>query len=209
MTRLPQSLQGKRPDRPHSSNVNNFYYTKELFDDPRISIGDHTFGDLHIRYFLPDAKITIGRFCSIGAQVMLFPGGNHHTEWFSTYPFMSLPEVWPEAPKVPSHTAKGDIVIGNDVWIGSNSLILSGVTIGDGAVIGARAVVSRNVPPYTIVAGNPAKPVRKRFDDATIARLLALKWWDWPIEKIRAKLPALCSDNLNALLEEAEEKEAL
>jgi hypothetical protein len=115
----------------------------------------------------------------------------------TTYPFPALPETWPEAREIGGHpVSRGDVVVGNDVWIGYGATILSGVAIGDGAVIGARAVVTRDVDAYAIVAGNPATTVGKRFDEETVRRLLEIRWWEWPPEKIRDNMRLLCSDRL-------------
>ncbi|MCI8771734.1 MAG: CatB-related O-acetyltransferase [Lachnospiraceae bacterium] len=120
----------------------------------------------------------------------------------STYPFPIFFEEW--GLDVANITAawdnKGDIIIGNDVWIGYEAVILSGVTIGDGAIIGTRAVVTKDIPPYTIVGGVPAKPIRKRFDDVTIARLLELKWWDWSEERIKTNLKIIQSGRIDELI---------
>lgn len=145
----------------------------------------------------------IGKFCSIADNLTIFLGGNHRCDWVSTYPFPSFSDQFPEASEIHGHPAtKGNVIIGNDVWIGSHVTILSGVTIGDGAVVGAFSVVAKNVPPYAIVAGNPARVIRYRFDEKTIAQLLQLQWWNWPIEKIRKNVHLLCSTNLQKFLEE-------
>jgi hypothetical protein len=119
----------------------------------------------------------------------------------TTYPFPVLSAFWPSVPSIP-HTSitKGDVVIGNDVWIGFGAMILSGVTIGDGAVIGARAVVASDVEPYTVAVGNPARSASQRFDDATVARLLRIRWWDWPDEVISERIPLLCSGDIRSFI---------
>lgn len=130
-----------------------------------------------------------------------FSGGGHRLDWATTFPFPGLKE-WPEAKGIEGYQpSRGDVTIGNDVWIGYGVTILSGVTVGDGAVLGAGAVMTRDVEPYAIVAGNPALAIGKRFDEETIRRLLALAWWDWPVEKVRANMRALCSGDLELLLE--------
>ncbi|MFA6066657.1 MAG: CatB-related O-acetyltransferase [Candidatus Babeliaceae bacterium] len=147
------------------------------------------------------AHYKIGKFCSIAGDVTLFLGGNHRTDWISTYPFMAFNQVFPEARDIQGHPAtKGDIIIGNDVWIGTQVTILSGVTIGDGAVIGAHSVVAKDIPPYAIAVGNPAKVVRYRFDEETIRQLLALQWWNWPLEKINKNVHLLCSDSIQEFI---------
>jgi acetyltransferase-like isoleucine patch superfamily enzyme len=176
-------------------------YTRDLLVGENFSIGEHTYGHPKVYGVWQGARLTIGKFCSIaGDDVEIFLGDNHRTEWISTYPFPAFPDKWPEAAGISDyHTSRGDVVIGNDVWIGHRAMILSGVRIGDGAVIGAGAVVARNVEPYGVAVGNPARVVRKRFDGETIRKLLALSWWDWPIDRIRAHIEALCSVNLEAL----------
>lgn len=191
-------------------------YLKSVVDSPNIEIGEFTiyndfvhdprdFQRNNVLYHYPinGDKLVIGRFTSIacGAK-FLFTSANHALGSLSTYTFPLFYEEWGHGMKVTeSWDNKGDIVIGNDVWIGYEAVILSGVTIGDGAIIGARAVVTKDVPPYTIVGGVPAKPIRKRFSDEDIARLLELKWWDWPVEKISAGLGSIQSGGLKALSE--------
>jgi len=146
-----------------------------------------------------DNKIKIGKFCSIADNVVVFMGGNHRVDWISTYPFPTF--GWPDThdKKHMLPTNKGDIVIGNDVWIGSHATIMSGVKIGDGAVIGAMSVVGSNIPPYSIAVGNPAKVVRKRFKDDVIAKLLEIAWWNWPLPKIQACTGILSSGDIQTL----------
>ena len=146
-------------------------------------------------------KLIIGKFCSIacGAK-FLFNSANHTMRSLSTYPFPIFYEEWEHG--IWAYKAwdnKGNIVIGNDVWIGYEAVILAGVTIGDGAIIGARAVVTKDVPPYTIVGGVPAKPIRKRFSDDTINALLSMRWWDLPPEKILERINYIQTGNIAAL----------
>ena len=149
-------------------------------------------------------SLLIGKFCSIacGAK-FLFNSANHTLGSLSTYPF---PIFWGEEWGIDKSEVasawdnRGDIVVGNDVWIGYEAVIMAGVRIGDGAVIAARAVVTRDVPPYTIVGGVPAKTIRPRFDDRTAARLLELQWWNWPVEKIRANLPRIMRGEIDKLV---------
>lgn len=153
--------------------------------------------ELHIDSLIPKS-VRIGNFCAISGQVVIMVTADHRVDRVTTYPFMSFSDKgWPNARGIQGHpTGKGPVVIGNDVWIGREALILSGVTIGDGAVIGARAVVTKDVPPYAIVAGNPAKVVKYRFDPETIRKLLAIAWWDWPDQEIHAVVDLLCSENI-------------
>ena len=192
-------------------------YLKNVIDNPNIQIGDYTiyndfvhdpreFRKNNVLYHYPINKdrLIIGKFCSIacGAK-FLFNSANHKMASLSTYTFPLFFEEWDlEKENVAqAWDQKGDIIIGNDVWIGYEAVILSGVTIGDGAVIGCRAVVTKDVPPYTIVGGVPAKPIRKRFDEETIKELQKIKWWDWPEEKIAGKIPAIQAGDLEELRE--------
>ncbi len=190
-------------------------YLKNVVTDPGIIVGDYTmyndfvndpvdFQKNNVLYHYPvnHDRLVIGKFCSIacGAR-FLFNSANHSLTSLSTYPF---PIFFVEWGLSVSHIAdawdnKGDIVIGNDVWIGYEAVILAGVTIGDGAIIGTRAVVTKDVPPYTIVGGVPARPIRKRFSDGTIAALLEKRWWDWPEEKIAGSLDAIQSGDIDRL----------
>lgn len=175
--------------------------TRDRIIGPNYVIGDHTYGEPTVRQFDQTTRLVMGRFCSISDQVTIILGGNHRSDWVTTYPFSAFTETWPEAATIKGHPAsKGDIIIGHDVWIGYGATILSGVTIGSGAVIGARAVISRDVASYAVMAGNPAQEVKKRFDETTTVRLLQLAWWDWPEEKIRINLPLLCSSQIQQLL---------
>jgi len=172
-------------------------------DGGRLSIGRYTYGAPKIRWWGEPANLTIGKFCSIAESVEIFLGGNHRTDWVSTYPF-PVQREWPDAKAIKGHPGtNGDVVIGNDVWLGAGCVILSGVTIGDGAVVGCRAVVTRNVPEYAIVAGNPAKLVRMRFAPDTIKRLVDCRWWDWEPSRISKHLRGLLSTDVEAFLEEA------
>lgn len=187
-------------------------YLKNVITDASIKIGDYTmyndfvhdprdFERNNVLYHYPinGNQLKIGKFCSIacGAK-FLFTSANHAMNSLSTYPFPIFFDEWGLDVKniTDAWDNKGDIIIGNDVWIGYEAVILSGITIGDGAIIGTRAVVTKDVPPYTIVGGVPAKPIRKRFDDVTIARLLELKWWDWSEERIRANLEIIQSGRI-------------
>ena len=190
-------------------------YLKNVIADPNITVGEYTmyndfvndpiqFERNNILYHYPinHERLIIGKFCSIacGAK-FLFNSANHTLESLSTYPFPIFYEEWGLDIKDVANAwdNKGDIVIGNDVWIGYEAIILAGVTIGDGAIIGARAVVTEDVPAYTIVGGVPAKPIRKRFSEEIISKLLESKWWDWPREKITQNIDAIQSGRIEQL----------
>jgi acetyltransferase-like isoleucine patch superfamily enzyme len=166
----------------------------------QLAIGPYSYGRPKIRFPESGARLVIGRFCSIADGVEILLGGNHRLDWATTYPFAALPGLWPEAAGLDgSHVSNGDVTIGHDVWLGSQSLILSGVTIGHGAVVAARAVVTRDVPPYAIVAGNPARLVRYRMDEGNIATLLATRWWSLPQAELRRLIPLLMSGRIDDL----------
>jgi acetyltransferase-like isoleucine patch superfamily enzyme len=164
------------------------------------SIGDHTYGRPKVRFADSGRKLTIGAYCSIADGVEIMLGGNHRTEFVATFPFGSFPDAWPGEGLAYVPGTRGDVTIGNDVWIGSGAMILSGVSVGDGAAIGARSVVSRDVAPYAVVAGNPAKLLRRRFDDDTVARLAAAAWWELPDEEVHRLVPLLQSDRVGELI---------
>ena len=190
-------------------------YLKNVITDPSITVGDYTmyndfvndpvgFERNNVLYHYPinRDRLIIGKFCSIacGAK-FLFNSANHTLSSLSTYPFPLFFEEWGLEKKnvAASWDNKGDIVIGNDVWIGYEAVIMAGVTIGDGAIIGARAVVTKDVPPYMVAGGIPAKPIKKRYPEETIAALSELKWWDWPEERIAQNLHAIQAGKLNEL----------
>ncbi|MBL3594674.1 type B chloramphenicol O-acetyltransferase [Rhodovulum sulfidophilum] len=163
----------------------------------------HSFDDC-ARYLLPDEgvdRLVIGSFCSIGSGAAFVMAGNqgHRNDWISTFPFYWMSEVPAFEGAGNGYRPAGDTVIGNDVWIGSEAIIMPGVTIGDGAVIGTRAVVTRDVAPYAIVGGNPARIIRKRFADDRIALLLDLRWWEWSDDQLRVAMPILTSGNVERL----------
>lgn len=166
---------------------------------PEYRIGRGSYGDLEVRSWKEGATLEIGAYCSLAAGVRIFLGGEHRTDWVTTYPFSAL---WKEkAGQFSGHPrTRGDVIIGNDVWIGADAVITSGVTIGDGAVIGMRALVTRDVAPYTIVAGNPARPLRQRFTDDQVRRLLDIAWWNWPEERIERFLPLLLADRIDEFI---------
>ena len=190
-------------------------YLQNVVTDPSIVVGEYTTYDDFVRdprdfqknnvlyhYPVNHERLSVGKFCSIacGAR-FLFNSANHALSSLSTYPFPIFFEEWglPVDDVSRAWDNKGDIVVGNDVWIGYEAVILAGVTIGDGAIIGARAVVAGDVPPYTIVGGVPARPIRKRFSDDVIEALLELRWWDWRPERIAANLDAIQSGDIRRL----------
>lgn len=202
--------------RPHDRQT---VYLKNVIAGPNIEVGEYTiyndfardprdFEKNNVLYHYPinGDRLVIGKFCSIacGAK-FLFTSGNHTMKSLANYTFPIFFDEWGLDAKdiCRAWDNKGDTVVGNDVWIGYEAVVLSGVTIGDGAVIGARAVVTRDVPPYTVVGGVPARPIRRRFDDATVERLEALRWWDWDEARIQRNIPLIQSGNL-AALEDAE-----
>jgi len=169
--------------------VFKYGFTSEDPEYKKYKIGEYTYGYPRIFPFHLDNKLEIGKFCSIADGVKIFLGGNHNIKSPTTYSLSYFMGGSSE-----ESLSKGDVIIGNDVWIGYDALILSGVKIGDGAVIGARSVVAKDVEPYSIVVGNPAKEVRKRFDDKTIKKLLKIKWWNWSTEKIKKNSSILQGD---------------
>lgn len=190
-------------------------YLKHVITNPNITVGDFTmyndfvndptlFEKNNVLYHYPinDDKLQIGKFCSIacGAK-FLFNSANHTLSSLSTYPFPLFFEEWELEKKdvTKAWDNKGDIIIGNDVWIGYEAVVLAGVTIGDGAIVGTRAVVTKDVPPYMIVGGVPAKPIKKRFSEETISALLEIQWWNWSEEKIARNIGAIQSGNSEQL----------
>ena len=190
-------------------------YLKNTITDPSIQVGDYTiyndfvndpadFEKNNVLYHYPvnQDRLIIGKFCSIacGAK-FLFNSANHTLSSLSSYPFPLFFEEWglDKQNVTASWDNKGDIIIGNDVWIGYEAVLMAGVTIGDGAVIGARAVVTKDIPPYTIAGGVPARPIKRRYTEETIAALSSLKWRDWPEERIAQNLDAIQSGQLDWL----------
>jgi virginiamycin A acetyltransferase len=186
-------------------------FLKNLIKNPNIIVGDYTYYDdfetvenfeKNVKYlfdFVGD-KLHIGKFCMIasGAEFIM-NGANHLANAVSSYPFAIFGDDWAHAMEGKTYPNKGDIVIGNDVWIGYQATILSGVTVGHGAIIGSKSVVASDVPPYSIVAGNPARIIRKRFDEETIEKLLALAWWDWDLDKITKNVAHLTGNDVSKL----------
>lgn len=194
-------------------------YLKNAVRNPRVEVGEFTiyndfvqdprnFENSNVLYHYPvnGDKLTIGKFCSIacGAK-FLMNSANHALLSLSTYVFPIFYEEWDHGMQVTeAWDNRGNITVGNDVWIGYEAVILSGVTVGDGAIVAARSVVTKDVPPYTIVGGVPARPIRRRFGQEAVRALLDLKWWDWPPEKISENLRAIQSGDLEALLRSGE-----
>lgn len=198
------------------ANDRETVYLKHVITNPNIIVGDFTmyndfvrdprdFEKNNVLYHFPinRDRLIMGKFCSIacGAK-FLFTSANHTQKSLSTYPFPIFFDEWDlDVEDITSAwDRKGDIIIGNDVWIGYEAVIMSGVTIGDGAIIGARSVVTKDIPPYTIVGSVPARQIRRRFSEETIAALLELKWWNWPREKIARKIEAIKNGDMKALV---------
>lgn len=196
-------------------------YLKENITNPNIEVGDYTyysgyyhkenFEDYCVRYLLGDGstknykdlfgekfdfdKLTIGKFCSIGSGAVFILAGNqgHNSSWVSTYPFNGKREF---SKSKNGFVKSGDTVVGNDVWIGTEAMIMPGVSIGDGAIIGSRSLVTKDVPPYTVVGGNPAKILKIRFNESEINMLKELSWWNWPVEQINEAMEYICSNKI-------------
>jgi virginiamycin A acetyltransferase len=213
MTKSPQPNEKYPVKLPDGNDWPHTIFLKNFIDHPHIHIGDYTyFNDfrlpvsdvrqLLVPYMHQGApeKLIIAKFVQIAHGVQIITSSaNHQMDGFSTYPFSVFGGPWSSnyEAKWPN---KGDTKIGNDVWIGHEALIMPAVSIGDGAIIASRSVVTKDVPPYTIVAGSPAKPIRQRFSDEIITQLLKIKWWDWPIEKINKNIAIIVSADINRLL---------
>ncbi|MCR5692763.1 MAG: helix-turn-helix domain-containing protein [Bacilli bacterium] len=186
------------------------YIRPTLIGHPNIKVGEYTYYDgqnftsrvTHHYDFIGD-KLIIGKFCQIGRGVeFIMNGANHQMNSVSTYPFYIFKGWEQEPPKKEDLPYKGDTVIGNDVWVGQNATFLPGVRVGDGCIIGANAVVASNIPPYSVVVGNPARVIRKRFDDEMIELLEKLEWWNQPINKIQKLIPLLSNGDISYVKEE-------
>lgn len=205
---MPQSIYPRTNDK-------ETVYLKNVITNPNITVGDYTmyndfvndprdFEKNNVLYHYPinHDRLIVGKFCSIacGAKFIL-NSANHTLSSLSTYPFPIFFEEWDldVADITNAWNNKGDIIIGNDVWIGYEAVILSGVTIGDGAIIGTRAVVTKDVPPYAIVGGLPARPIRQRFPQETVDALLKMRWWDWPRERIMQNIEKIQTGNIEML----------
>ncbi|AIQ71626.1 Vat family streptogramin A O-acetyltransferase [Paenibacillus graminis] len=204
---------GPDPNAIHPNpNIKQVRFIKNTITRPNIIAGDYSYYDdpdesvsfesrvTHHYEFIGD-QLIIGKFCAIARGTeFIMNGANHRMGSVTTYPFNIMGGGWEKAtPELADLPYKGDTIIGNDVWIGQNATIMPGVTIGDGAIIAANSTVTKDVPPYHIAGGNPARILRKRFDDELIAQLLELKWWDWSQEKITDSLEVLCSNDLERI----------
>lgn len=171
----------------------------QLYYPGKYSFGVGSYGLPKVHDWDDGATLSIGAYCSIAMNVQIFLGGHHHSEWVTTYPFSAMLPNIEGIP--PASFSRGDVVVGNDVWLCSGCVVLSGVTIGDGAIVSAGAIVTRNVEPYSIVAGNPARHLRWRFDEPVRTALLDMAWWEWPSDEIASIAPLLCSSNIDALVD--------
>nr|WP_309757487.1 CatB-related O-acetyltransferase [Flavobacterium sp.] len=199
-------------------NYERLCFLKNIIKNPNIVVGDYTYYDdfedtanfeKNVKYLFDfnNDQLIIGNFCMIASDVkFIMNGANHLTDTISSYPFSIFGNGWQEAMKGKEYPNKGNIVVGNDVWIGYNATIMAGVTIGDGAIIAANATVVKNVEPYTIVGGNPAKIIRKRFSEKHIKLLLEIQWWNWSIEKITENVQLLTSTTVEDLKKFANKK---
>ncbi len=195
-------------------NYDRLCFLKNVVTNPNIIVGDYTYYDdfetvenfeKNVKYlfdFTVD-KLIIGKFCMIASDVtFIMNGANHLNNAITTYPFAIFGKDWTAAMEGKEYPQKGNTVIGNDVWIGYGATIMPGVRIGDGAIIATNSVVTKDVAPYSIVGGNPAKEIRKRFSEADIEKLLEIRWWDWPIEKITQNVQNLTGNNIEELVKQ-------
>ena len=205
----------RSPDKDQKfplANYERLCFLKNVIQNPNIIVGDYTYYDdfenvenfeKNIKYhfdFIGD-KLIIGKFCMIASDVtFIMNGANHLTNSITSYPFAIFGHDWSDAMEGKSYPTKGDTIIGNDVWIGYNSTIMPGVKIGDGAIIATNSTVTKDVEPYTVVGGNPAKEIKKRFTENEINKLLKIRWWNWSIEKITKNVKKLTDNNIDDLL---------
>ena len=166
-----------------------------------MSFGKYTYGTPNIYWGNANAKLYVGNFCSIAGSVKIYLGGNHRTDWVSTYPFGHIHQkIFNHCTGVGHPSTKGDVIIGNDVWIGDNATIMSGVKIGDGAVIANNSHIVKDIEPYSINGGNPAKHIKYRFSSEQIEKLLEIKWWNWDDEKINRLSPLLSNNDIDLFI---------
>ncbi len=198
---LPQGARGMLARRVNPDNQTRLHLAHLIARRPgQIVVGAHSYGRPKVRFPESGARLMVGRYGSIADGVEILLGGDHRLDWATTYPFPALPRLWPAAVRVTgSAPSRGDVTIGHDVWLASQCMVMSGVTIGHGAVVAARSVVTRDVPPYAIVAGNPARIVRMRFEEAQVEALLATRWWALPQARVVALLPLLMSGRIDEL----------
>lgn len=178
-----------------------YEHTRDLLTQSYVSVGRYTYGEPHIPpYERHDNVIRIGSFCSIAQEVLILLGGSHPYSWVAQFPFEKEPTSFPNHSGNTYCHSKGNVIIGNDVWIGRQTIIMSGINIGDGAIIAAGSVVTKDVPSYSIVGGNPAKILRYRFDDEIINALIKISWWNWSDEKINEKLHLITSEDIEKFI---------
>ncbi|HEY9873650.1 MAG TPA: CatB-related O-acetyltransferase [Candidatus Obscuribacterales bacterium] len=202
---------GPDPNRPYPmADHRRVCFIKNFVKSPNIIVGDYSYYDdpvdpegfeRNVLYNYGSDRLIIGKFCAIATNVkFIMNGANHKLDGISTYPFPIFGNGWETSmDKLMELPSRGDTIIGNDVWIGYESLIMPGVNVGDGVAIAARSVVVRDIPPYTIVGGNPARPIKQRFSDTDIEILLEIKWWDWDIEKITRNINLIMDGDIQAL----------
>jgi acetyltransferase-like isoleucine patch superfamily enzyme len=178
-----------------------YRHTRDIIRHPAIRIGEFTYGEPLVLFADDGALLKVGRFCSIAQEVKIFLGGNHHIDRVSSYPFSIEQDIFNGASATSDRCTKGDVNIGNDVWIGRGVSILSGITIGDGAVVGACSVVTKDVPPYGVAVGNPARVIKYRFTAEVIAGLRMIRWWDWDTEDINRKVASIQSAEVEKFVE--------
>ncbi len=210
-----QNIKGPDPESVYPRKGDDkLVFLKNFVKAKNIIVGDYTYFDdrrhgpekfeeynVLYNYDFSKVKLIIGKFCAIAAETKFIMTGDHKLDAISTYPFPIFENGWETAYRIDELPVKGDIVVGSDVWFGYDCLIKGGVKIGHGAIIASRAVVVKDVPPYAIVGGNPAKVVKMRFDDKTIERLIRIAWWDWDIEKINRNLSLICHLDIDRLEE--------
>ena len=207
-------MYGANPNDKHPmSGFPQICFIKNTVNNPKIIIGDYTYYDdsedsenfeRNVLYHYPFSKdrLIIGKFCALAKGVkFIMNGANHQVSGFSSYPFFIFGNGWEKVtPQDNELPFKGDTVVGNDVWIGYESIIMPGVTIGDGAIVAAKSVVVKDVPAYSVIGGNPAQVIKRRFSQNIVDRLLEISWWNWKIEKITANLDKIVAADINALL---------